>query len=61
MYSFNSSQPPRRTLSIALLSFSCDALLLSEVPVYFLERSVLKTGFMFQVRTLLFGGLDENT
>jgi len=57
MYSFNSSQPPRRTLPIALLSSSYDASPLSEVPVYFVERSVLKTGFMFQVRTLLFGGL----
>jgi hypothetical protein len=61
MQSFNSSQPPRRTLPIALLSFSSDALLLSDVPVYFVERSVLKTGFMFQVRTLLVGGRDENT
>jgi len=59
MQSFNRSQPPRRTLPIVL--FSCDALFPSEVPVHFLERSVLKTRIMFQVCTLLVGGLDENT
>jgi len=61
MQSFNSNRAPRRKRPLVLLSFSCDALFLSDVPVHFLERSVLKTGLMFQVCTLLVGGLDENT